>query len=1055
MPFHNALKFSKPLSSLVLMMGILSQLIAQDDTFVITGKVLDAEDDTSLPGASVVIEGTTVGTTTDFDGNFTLEVPSNAVLLVSFIGYESQEVRISSGQSFVEVKLPISISQLEEIVVIGYGTQKRSAISGAVSVTTADEINKLPAPRLEQVLQGRTSGVQITQSSGSPGNALSVRVRGIGTPNNSDPLYVVDGVWFDDVSFLNPADIESISVLKDAASAAIYGTNGANGVILITTRSGKSGQKGQFTYESYTGIQTLAKTYEVLNAQQYAELMLEANGGLFNDSDVRSILNDPSSLGSGTDWQGALFENAPISSHQLSVQGGGESATYSLMGSYFTQEGIVGGEKSGYDRYTLRAKTTQNVNKALTVGQNISFTYLERSGLAENNEFASPIAFAQNIDPVTSITKDDGTYNFSTLVVGDIKNPLNRIDKFYNTFSSNQVVGNVFAELEPIEGLKFKTSASLDINFAETFDFAKSYNLDPTNAYVHEQNQINGLGKTRQKWTNLMWENIVSYSRSFDDHNFSWLGGTTYRDRNYELLGVGLGDLPFNTPDSAYIYGLTLDNPADSLGNHERLNAYEGLTESTLFSFFTKLDYNFKDRYFLTATVRRDGSSRFGANNRYATFPSVSFGWLISEESIGLPSFVNFAKLRASWGQNGNEKIDDYGFVGTINNGAGEPAIRYVFGSGGTIYQGAAPTTPANPDRKWEVTTQTNIGLDLAFLNDKIQFTTDYFYKLSSDILIRKEEPAIIGTGVNYIEVPYVNAGEILNHGFEFLAIYNYTRSDFTMDISLNATLIKNKVLDLGVISTPISSGYNQGVGGSITRMEEGLPFGYFYGYRVLGVFQNKFEVEEHTNDEGKIIQPRAEPGDFKFADLDGDGQITSDDREMIGNPYPDAILGFTGNFSYKVFDLSLFVQSFIGNDIFNATTRWDLGVQNRPIYRLDRWTEDNPSDTEPRAVINDTNGNFRVSDYFVEDGSFLRIKNIQFGITVPENLSKKVFVQRFRWYFNVQNLLTLTKYRGLDPEVGKSDGFSNDQSANLDFGIDRGYYPQARTFTTGFNITF
>ncbi len=396
-------------------------------------------------------------------------------------------------------------TELQEIVVIGYGTQKRSAITGAVSVTTADEIDKLPAARLEQVLQGRVSGVQITQSSGSPGNALSVRIRGVGTPNNSDPLYVVDGVWFDAVDFLSPADIESISVLKDAASAAIYGTNGANGVVLITTKTGTKNKKGQISYNFYTGTQSLPKKSSVLNAQQYAELMLEANEGLFADDNQFSVLNDPSALGVGTDWQDALFDNAPITSHQISAQGGSESATYSVMGSYFNQEGILGRDKSGYERYTFRLKTNQDLNKTLSIGQNINFTRLKRNGIAENNEFASPVAFAQNIDPSTTVFKDDGTYNYSQLVVGDIKNPLNRIDKFNNSFASNQIIGNVFAELKPIENLTFKTSGSLDLTFAETFDFAQSYNLDPTGFYTHEQNLMNGVSKSRQKWTNIMW----------------------------------------------------------------------------------------------------------------------------------------------------------------------------------------------------------------------------------------------------------------------------------------------------------------------------------------------------------------------------------------------------------------------------------------------------------------------------------------------------------------------------------------------------------------------
>jgi len=1024
---------------LFFLLFITVSLTAQNIT--IQGTVFEEDSDLGLPGVTVVEKGTANGTITDIDGNYKLSVPPKTTLVFSYIGFVLQEFMVAKD-TLLNVNLLENVQTFDDVVVVGYGTQKRSEINGAVSVVLAEDISKTANLRVEQALQGRTSGIQITQSSGSPGNALSVRIRGIGTPLNSDPLYIVDGVWVDGIDFLNPNDIESVSVLKDAASVAIYGTSGANGVVLITTKEGKAGKKGTVSLDSYYGMQTVARTVDVLNAQEYGTLLLEAD-----PSNTFDIPN-PEILGEGTDWQGAIFQDAPMQSHQVSILGSGEKNTYGVLASYFKQEGIVGGEKSAFERYTARYKQTSQVSKRFKIYTNVNFTNYTRDGLPENNEFASPVAFALNIDPLTNITKEDGTYDFSRIVVGDVKNPVNRIATTYDTWTSNRIIGAFAGEYEVIKGLKLKTSGSMDLNFAKKRGFQPTYDLDPTGAFVHERVDQNSVTKEFHKWTNLLWENTLNYQLKLkEDHNIDFLVGTTYRDRKYDLASIGLANLPSNDVEDAFISNQTVTEE-----NMENLGVYEDVRESTLFSYFGRVNYNFLDKYFLAASLRRDGSSRFGANNKFATFPSASVGWLMSKD-IAFQEFfpsLNYLKLRASWGQNGNEaSLGDYGFVPVINSGLG-----YVLGEEQLIVQGQAATTPANADLKWEVSTQTNIGFDAGFLKDKVTVAVDYFIKKTSDLLIPASILATSGAGVNDTEPPFQNIGTMDNSGWEFSVGYKTGRI-LKLDLGANISFVKNEVSSLGQSTAPIPSGFNQGLGGNTTRMEVGKPFGYFYGYQTDGIFQNTFEVEEHVNSEGVVIQPNAQPGDFRFVDFNDDGAINDADQTDLGNPYPDFIYGFTGTLEFKGFDFNLFVQGSQGNEIVNATTRYDLRISNLQSRRLDRWTPDNPSNTEPRVGLSDLNGNFRFSNYFVEDGSFLRLKTLQLGYTLPNQLTKKALVQKIRFYVSAQNLLTFTKYTGLDPEIGKQNGFENTISANLNYGIDRGLYPQAKIFIGGINLQF
>jgi TonB-linked SusC/RagA family outer membrane protein len=1026
---------------LLLISACLAITTAHAQSIKVTGKVTDSADESPLIGVNIVeADNPGSGTVTDFDGFYSLEVPANTVLVFSYVGYVDKEVETGNADMVLDVALDLDSEVLDELVVVGYSVKRKSEINYAVSTVSSEEIGLTQSLRVEQALQGRSSGVQITQSSGSPGNGLSVIVRGAGTPLNSDPLYIVDGIWVDGIDYLNPSDIESISVLKDAASVAIYGASGANGVVIITTKEGKLDSKAKISLDAYYGVQTVAKTLDLLNGEEYATLLLEA------DPNNGFDLNDPSTYGEGTDWQAELFENAPIQSYQANITGGGAKTTYGVSGGYFNQEGIIGKQKSEFDRWNAQFKSTTQANDWFSFQANANFTHFERNALPENNEFASPVAFALNIDPLTAPYKEDGTFNFSKIVTGDTKNPLNRVATSFDTWKSDRIIGLFAPQIEFIEGLKLKTSASIDLNYANQFIFGPEYNLDTTGVYVHERVDQNFVGKNNYRWFNVLWENLLSYDKKFRDaHNLSLLAGTSYRDRNFSQIGVGLADLPTNDPDEAFIVAQNITED-----NKDTKNIFEVRSESTLLSYFGRASYDYLGKYFFSFSFRRDGSSRFGENNKFANFPALSAGWIVTKD-FTLAKNWNYLKARFSWGQNGNEaSLGDYGFTTIVD------PVRYTFGDDQTITTGGAPTVPPNNDLKWEVSTQTNVGLDMGFFNDKLTVTTDYFHKKTSDLLIPATIPSTAGSGIDDVSPPFRNVGSMKNQGWEVAIGYKITTpKDFKFSVDLNGTYIKNEVTDLGEATSPFSSGYNQGLGGTTTRMEVGKPLGYFYGYQTDGIFQNIFEVEEYVDDEGNQIQPNAKPGDFRFADLNGDGKLTDADQTDLGNPYPDFFFGLSASFEWNGLDLNLFFNGSIGNEIVNATTRYDIRVSNLTSNRLDRWNENNPSNVEPRVSLTDRNGNFRFSDYMVENGSYFKLKTLQVGYTLPKDITEKFFVQRLRFYFSVQNVFTVTGYSGLDPEIGKQNAFDNSISANLNYGVDRGLYPQARQFIGGINIDF
>ncbi|MBL7775422.1 MAG: TonB-dependent receptor, partial [Saprospiraceae bacterium] len=974
----------KKLYFTILLCGMAYSLAAQ---ITVSGQVVNAATNETLIGVTVAVQGAASGATTDIDGRYRVEVLGpEAVLVFNYTGMLTHSETVGARRE-INVALEENNSLIEEVVVIGYGSQKRSNISGAVSTVSAEEIAELPVLRVEQALQGRTAGVQVTQNSGSPGSPLTVRVRGTGTINNSDPLYLVDGIPVDGLDFLNPNDIESINVLKDAASAAIYGARGANGVVLITTKGGKKNEGGRINYDAYFGVQSAWKKTNLLSAREYAILSNEAhvNAGA---KPLPEFAN-PDALGQGTDWLDAIFSDAPMSSHQLSFTGGSTKSSYTLSGNYFNQDGIVGGEKSGFQRYTARLNANHEVKSWLSIGANLGLTRLNRRFLPENNEFTTPLMRALNMDPVTPIRKTDGTYAYSRYADTDITNPLNAIDQTHDRWQTNRIVGAVFGELSLGKNLRLRSTYSTDATFAARNIFYPRFDLsnDPvlSDAPAGEKNLVNSVVIENNSWRSWQWENVLTWDRQFGArHHLSLTGGTTALENRHEYSGGANTNLPSNDPDDAYIA-----NTIDPINSQ---SAYSGASESALFSFFGRANYSLDDKYLLSAAFRADGSSRFGANNRYGYFPAVSAGWIVSHEAFWNFRALNFFKLRASWGQNGNDRIDNYGFTTVVLSGQ-----NYTFGPNQTITNGSVPLTVANPDLKWETIEQTDFGFDAELLDGRLSWTTDYYIKSTTGMLYAAPIPLTVGAAP-----PARNVASVRNRGWETALNFRTRAGAFRYSIGGNIALVKNKITSLGEGGEPVFAGRVQSANANVTKTELDQPIGAFFGYVTDGIFQNQQEIADHA-----FQHENTAPGDIRFRDLNADGVINAVDQTYIGNPKTDFTYGITADLVWKGFDLGVFLQGSQGNEIYNATVRYDFTYVNRPVSALHRWTGPGTSNTEPRVSLSDPNQNARVSDRFVEDGSYLRLKNLQLGYSLPQGLLRKIRVEKFRVYASAQNLFT------------------------------------------------
>lgn len=1022
---------------------ILFTVYIQAQDLVVNGIV---KDDIGMPvaGATVLLKDTTSGTTSDFDGKFSLEVPSNGVLVISYIGFKTIEVPVNVKEEIV-ITLQPDQQLLDEVVVVGYGTQKKSVVTGAISNIKEGDLEDLPITRIEQSLQGRVSGLTIAANSGQPGSSSTIRIRGITTFGNNEPLWVVDGVVVDagGIGYLNQADIASVEVLKDAASQAIYGARAATGVILVTTKKGKSG-KLSVNYNGYTGVSGPARKLNLLNATEYATLMNEAS--VAGGGGIR--FPNPGSLGEGTDWQSQIFNNsAQRNSHEISLSGGSNKSTFYASFGLLDQEGIVSSNISQYIRKNIRLNSTHKINDYIRFGQTVGYSREKNIGIGNtNSEFGGPLASAINLDPLTPVVETDpvlanqapynnngifrdangNPFGISSQVGQEITNPLAYEQTRLGNYDwADNFVGNAYVEVEPIEGLKIRSTAGGKLAYWGGEGFTPVAYLNAS--FVISQNNIS---RTTNKGFGWNVENTISYTREIDNHNFSvLLGQGVYVDNITSGEGVTYFDIPVDSyRDASFNFSV----PTEQIDAF----AYTG-AEHKVTSLFARVTYDYNEKYLFTGIIRRDGSSRFGSNNKFGVFPSFSIGWVPSREDFWPENdAVNQLKLRGGYGVTGNDAIGDFRFLSTIGDGR-----NYTIGNTGSVTIGNSPNAPSNPDLKWEETSQTNIGFDATLFHD-FNVSFDWYTKTTMGILQDVPIPGYVGATGS----PVGNVADMENKGIDLELGYNKSFNDFNVSLNGNVSFLENEVIFLGNGIDFLSGGESiQSSTFPITRTQVGQSFNSFYGFRTDGIFQNQDEINAYTNDTGGLIQPDARPGDFRWQDVDNDGTITEEDRDFLGSSIPELSFGFTLNLDYKNFDLLVFVQGASGNKIFQGLRRLDIGNANYQTTALGRWTGEGTSNTFPRLTTNDTNKNFNnPSDFYLEDGDYLRFKTVQVGYSIPKQVTDEIGFENIRIYLTGENLFTFTEYSGYDPEIGGGV-----------FGIDRGYYPQAITGLLGVNLQF
>ena len=1049
----------------------------------VSGTVID-ETGEPVIGASVVEKANVKnGTITNMDGKFMLKVREGAVLTFSYIGFSTQDAKAANGMT---VTLREDENTLQDVVVIGYGVQKKSVVTASIAKVSADDLEGKTRLRAEDALKGMAAGVQVTSASGQPGAKSLIRIRGIGTINDSEPLYIIDGMPTnqDGMESVNPEDIESMEVLKDAASGAIYGARAANGVILVTTKKGKIG-KAQINYNFSTGWQSAWKKRDVTGAVDYAILQNERkiqNGLAPLYADPYNIVdaNGDKVTGFGTNWQELLFnDNAPITQHDISISGASEQANYYLSLGYFTQEGIVGGNygQSNYDRLTIRSNNNYTLFDAskersflnrLDLGANIAYMRVHSTGIDANSTWGSPLGSALYLAPTLPVTLRAGYDASNNPYIGQrMIDQYPQYDMYTdangNPYTVPNFIGSYQEQNNPIAMMqgnpnknwshKFMPKFSLDLQLWDNLKYHFTYSAELSfwgydaatlqKYYLSGNNNADHTSATAYKGNNSTWqvENTLTYDKQLGKHTIGVvLGQSALKSKGDELGGSHWYLVNPNKPSLNYTTGgdleLTTDADGKVTGAKSLVGAWGGpYVEHRLSSLFGRISYNYDERYMLQATVRRDGSSRFGSNKKYGTFPSVSVGWNVMNEQFMEPTrnWLSNLKVRASWGKNGVDNFPDFRFSTQTTTGGNN---NYYFGKQAGMIYGSKADHLANEDLKWEESEQTDLGIDLGFLNNALTFSVDYYVKKTNGMIIQMPIPSYVGE-----EKPYANVGDMKNSGWEFELGYKWHISDANFSVKGNASYLKNELKNLGNDTGFLNYGISQFSDGG-TRAENGQPFPFFYGYKTNGIFQTMAEVNAYTNANGALIQPDAQPGDFRFVDTNGDGTITSDDRTNIGNGVPKWTFGLVFNAEWKGFDLGVFFQGVSGADVFDATYRQDIESANYPTWVLQRWTGEGTSNTVPTLG---NSKNWVVSDMYIQDGSYLRLKNITLGYTVPRKLTQKIGINRLRVYGRAENLVTWTKYWGFDPEIG---------SGVTSMGVDYGVYPQARTWTIGCNIS-
>lgn len=1008
----------------------------------VSGKVLD---EAGLPvvGAGIIEKGTTNGVVTDFDGSYSIAVSRGTVLEISCIGFKTIEVTVVSAT--LDVVMEEDRDILEESVVVGYGTQKKKLLTGANLNVKSEDIQKRNSVNVLDALIGQAPGVSIIQASGQPGDDIRVNIRGLGTVGDATPLYVVDGVQVSSISHLSPSEIQSIDVLKDAASAAIYGARAANGVMLVTTNQGREG-KMRVSYDGSVGIQNFVRLPEMLNAQEYMDIQSEAyvNSGRppINWSKDFGV----TMTGEGTNWINEIIkQNALTHRHALNLSGGNKVSTYSMTLGLSDQEGIFGGKEfSNNTRYNFRINSNHKFfNDILRVGEHLSLSFIDRKGISMGNQYSNIIQDALRAVPFRSVYNDDGTdFSQSTLWYAEETHPVASLH--LRNLATNQTArlsGDVYAELRPIKDLVIRTNFALDYSnnnrrsFTPIYDYGTGFKNDTD--YVTQSNNL---------WTSWSWENTVNYKFKIGKHNnFDLLGGMQMRRSTGQSLSATKYSLIFDDFDHAWITNAT------ETGANTISVSGSPIDLENLVSYFARVNYDYNEKYMFSATVRADGSSKFGASNRFGVFPSVSAGWVISNENFWRPikDTMNFLKFRASWGQNGNDRIRNFVYLSTI------ATTSYAFGTGDGINQssttnGVYENSMPNANVRWETSEQIDLGIDAHFFDSSLQIAADWYSKTTKDWLIQADVLDVFGAAAN----PYVNGGSVKNTGFELgLSYAGQIGREFTYNVSGSFTYNKNKVIDIpneeGIIhgsQDVLFKGMQE-----MNRCEVGYPIGYFWGLDMIGIFQNEAEINNYKNSKGEVIQPSAQPGDVKWRDVNDDGQISQEDNIYLGQPYPVTTAGLNISMAYKGFDLYIAGNGSFGMQIAKSYRPKDRMQYNYEKSILGRWTGEGTSNTIPRVTDGaEPNGNYLFfSQLYLEDADFFRINNITFGYDFATLMKKAKFLSSLRAFFTIQNACVFTKYSGMDPEVGYSGG------SDWASGIDLGYYPKARTFLFGLSVKF
>lgn len=1009
--------------------------------YQVTGRVTDATDN-PLPGINIIIKGTTTGTITDLDGNYVLNLPtSEATVVFSAVGYVSQEFIVTANQ-VADIVLAEDITGLEEIVVVGYGIQKKSLVTGAISsIDNEDMVSSVQ--RVEQALQGKAAGVTVLPSSGAPGAGIKVRIRGTGSNGNAEPLYIIDGMKSGDMNYLNPDDIESIEVLKDAASSAIYGTEGANGVVIITTKSGVKG-KSSVDYSFSYGKQYAPNMPSLMNAEQYSIFMNE----IYSAAENPTIPNPVNFEGvEGTNWFDESFEPAPMMQHNLSFSGGTEKSTYLLSAGYLSQDGIVGRDKSSFDRITVRFNSKHDVKKWLEVGNNIAFTNSNRKAIEEDDGFSGVVNSMIMMDPTIDATYPadnlptymqdlvdagqplvkDGAGNYyglsPWLSTGEIYNPLIRIANNKDLTTDNKLLGSAYATLKPIEGLSITSRVGVDVAY-------QSFNSWSPSFYANSEslNTSPMLELDEKRWATWLWENFASYTKSINNHNFTALVGMSAQQYKYNNIETESG--PMLREEEAFRY-------PDHVATEANDDVDGTLETITMQSYFGRLSYDYEGKYMLEATIRRDGSSLFGPEKQWGNFPSFSAGWLLSKEDFWPVDQINYFKIRASWGKNGsvsNLTPDNFLALMTSTN------IVYPNGSD-VLLPGAEPELVPTPDLGWEESVQTDIGLDLRAWNGKATFSFDYFNKTTKNLLTNGTPALSVGLAPSF-----VNAGDVENKGFEFELGYHENIGDLAININANLTHLKNQVTYLNETATSIG-GADLPTLGTLTYFELGQPVWYFKGFETAGIFADQPQIDQWLIDNNITDATYTpQPGDPIVVNHVDDGTINDQDMTNIGSPQPSLLYGLNLNLVYKGIDFNMFMQGVTGNDIFMGFIRADRGRVNRLEYFYEnRWTPTQTNASFPRADY--LGAQYLKSDLMVQNGAYLKIRQIQLGYTLPESFVSKFKISKARLYVSLNDFFTFTKYKGIDPEVGS--GEDNRQ------GVDFGMYPVSKKVLGGISVSF